>query len=186
MREEFLGRHGRYIWNQDFDLQRWRDLLGEYLSIFLRNLREILRQKGLWLTVGAPRGEVLGPPLGNTTLLWREWVKKGLIDELIINQDSCQCPSMWHQLWPMHRGYGYLQNYKDGHNMHPLLQDLTESYADFFSADGPVGLYIARQWDKRSEEEERELLEHPAVRGLVLSSFRFDNPEAVARGDWVA
>ncbi|MBI3360261.1 MAG: hypothetical protein HY023_04040 [Chloroflexi bacterium] len=185
VRREFQLRHGRNICAQDFDLQAWRDLLGEYLTTCLAELRNELRPAGLRLAVGAARGDVLGPPLGNTTLQWREWVERGLIDELVINQNSSQCPSMWHQLWPMHRGYGYLQNYLDGHNLPPLLDHLGATYAPAF-ASRAAKLYVARQWSERSESEEAALTAHPAVTGLVFSSFRFDNPGAVARGDWKA
>jgi hypothetical protein len=90
---------------------------------------------------------------------------------------------MWHQLWPMHRGYGYLQNYLDGHNLPPLLDHLSSHHEAAFK-DQPVDLYVARQWDERFEIEEKELLSHPVVKGLVYSSFRFDNPGPVARGNW--
>ena len=83
----------------------------------------------------------------------------------------------------MHRGYGYLQNYLDGHNMPPLLDNLSYDYGPVLEGR-PVNLYVARQWDERSETEEKELLSHPVVKGLVFSSFRFDNQEPVARGDW--
>ena len=52
--------------------------------------------------------------------------------------------------------------------------------------DRPVNLYIARQWDERSEIEEKELLAHSVVKGLVFGSFRFDNPGPTARDDWRA
>ena len=42
---------------------------------------------------------------------------------------------------------------------------------------------MARQWDERSKTEEA-LLSGTGVNGLVFSSFRFDNPKTVARGDW--
>jgi hypothetical protein len=135
------------------------------------------------LAVGVPRGDILGPPMGNITLYWRDWVKRGIIDELVINQNSSQCPSMWHQLWPMHRGYGYIQNYLDGYNMPPLLDHLNSVYELVFR-DHPVDLYVARQWGARSEEEESRLLTQPIVKGLVFSSFRLDNPGPVARGNW--
>jgi len=185
VRRNYLARYGRDICAEDFDLQDWRNLLGEYLTMFLSELRESLRPRRLRLAVGIARGDVLGPPLGNTTLQWREWVKRGLIDELVVNQNSSQCPSMWHQLWPMHRGYGYLQNYLDGYNLPSLLEHMSSTYAPIF-AEQPAELYVARQWDERSEDEEAVLLTNPAVKGLVFSSFRFDNPEAVARGDWRA
>ncbi|MFB0564537.1 MAG: hypothetical protein ACETWK_02525, partial [Candidatus Aminicenantaceae bacterium] len=139
---------------------------------------------GIRLAVGAARGDVLGPPLGNATLHWRDWVKQELIDELVINQNSSKCPSLWHQLWPMHRGYGYLQNYLDGYNMPSLVDHLKKIYALVFS-DNSADLYVARQWDERSETEEAELLAQPCVKGLVFSSFRHDNPGPIARDDWV-
>jgi hypothetical protein len=146
-------------------------------------LRSDLNQLGVQLAVGAARGDILGPPLGNTTLDWSTWVDEDLIDALIINQNSSQCPSMWHQLWPMHRGYGYFQNYIDGDNLPPLRDHLQATYAPCI-ANRPVEMYVARQWDARSEREEAILLEQPSVSGLVFSSFRHDNPEALARGDW--
>jgi len=133
VRQDYLSRYGRGICSEDFDLQAWRDLLGEYLTTFLSELRDGLNLMGLQLAVGAARGDVLGPPLGNTTLHWRDWVKRGIIDELVINQNSSECPSMWHQLWPMHRGYGYLQNYLDGFNMPPLLDHLNSAYEPFLT-----------------------------------------------------
>ena len=185
VRQDYLSRYGLDIWAEDFDLQMWRDLLGEYLTTFLSELRDGLNRLSMRLAVGTPRGEVLGPPLGNSTLQWRDWVKKGLIDELVTNQNSSQCPSMWHQLWPMHRGYGYLQNYLDDHNMPPLLDHLNSDY-ELVLKDKPVDLYVARQWDERSKVEERDIVDRPAVKGLVFSSFRFDNPGPVSRGDWRA
>ena len=185
VRQDYLSRYGRDICVEDYDLQKWRNLLGEYLTTFLSELRAGLNLLGVRLAVGAARGDVLGPPLGNTTLQWRDWVKLGIIDELVINQNSSQCPSMWHQLWPMHRGYGYLQNCLDGYNMLPLLDHLSSDYGPLLE-NRPVTLHVARQWDERSEIEEKELLSHPVVKGLVYSSFRFENPGPVARGNWRA
>jgi hypothetical protein len=155
---------------------------------------------------------VLGPPLGNASLQWREWAApqvstddlagsrgaaRGLVDELVINQNSSQCPSMWHHLWPMHRGYGYVQNYLDG--LPPLREHLASTYAPIFAprpsatsaeereaASPGARLYVARQWDERDEAEEAALLAQPGVAGLVFSSFRHDNPGPVARADWRA
>ena len=186
VRSDYLERYGRDIQVEDFDIQSWRDLMGKYLTLFLTELRGITSDLGMQLAVGLPRGDVLGPPLGNTTLAWRDWVDMELIDEMIINQNSSVCPSMWHDLWPMHRGYGYVQNYLDGHNMPPLMEHLSQVYAPVISRNGNSKLFVARQWDERSEAEETNLLDHPIVSGLVFSTFRHDNPEAVDRGDWVA
>ncbi len=186
VRREYLERYGRDIVNEDFDLALWRDLRGEYLTLFLSELRQMTVDMGVRLALGVPRGDVLGPPLGNLTLGWREWLNVGLVDELIINQNSSVCPSMWHDLWPMHRGYGYAQNYLDGNNLPPLLEHLSETYMPVVARDGRTQLFVARQWDERSETEEQALLDHPAVSGLVYSTFRHDNPEAIKRGNWVA
>ena len=128
VRREYLARYGRDIRTQDFDVQLWRDLLGEYLTLFLTEMREALSDKGTRLAIGCARGSVLGPPLGNATLQWSQWVEQGLINDLVINQSSSQCPSLWHQLWPMHRGYGYVQNYLDSYDM-PPLREHAASYA---------------------------------------------------------
>lgn len=185
VRQAYLERYGVDIREGEFDLPAWRDLSGEYVTLFFTELREDLKERGIRLSVGAPRGDVLGPPLSNATLQWREWIADGIIDELVINQNSSQCPSMWHQLWPMHRGGGYIQNYLTGDNLPPLTEHLTSTYAPFFE-DNHADLFIARQWDERSIRKEDELLNLDAVTGLVFSSFRFDNPGPVARGDWRA
>jgi hypothetical protein len=185
VRREFLERYDRDILAGDFDVQTWRAMLGSYLTRFLEELGEDLTRAGHKLAVGAPRGDVMGPPFGNATLDWREWVRRRLLDHLVIDQNSSQCPSMWHQLWPMHRGYGYLENYLDGRGLPPLAEHVATAYAPIVEGSG-VELYVARQWHARDAAEETALTRQPGVRGLVFSTFRFDNPEAVARGDWRA
>jgi hypothetical protein len=112
-------------------------------------------------------------------------VRRGLIDQLVIDQNSSQCPSMWHQLWPMHRGAGYVQNYLDPATLPPLDAHVRDTYAPAFA--GTVAqLFLARQWHDPSAEIERELASIPGVAGLVFSTFRHDNPGAIAKGDWRA
>jgi len=183
IRQKFKKRYDKDILKDDFDRQSWRDLLGEYLTLFLSELGAELNKIKVRLSIGVPLGDIIGPPMGNSSLHWREWVERNLIDELIINQNSSQCPSMWHQLWPMHRGNGYLQNYLNGYNLPPLLQHIDEVYFPYFKKS-KAKLFVARQWSQRSEKEENEILEHPAVSGLVFGSFRFDNPGPISRGDW--
>jgi hypothetical protein len=85
----------------------------------------------------------------------------------------------------MHRGSGYLQNYLDGSGMKPLEADLSDNYKPVLNGS-TVGLYVARQWHDRSQREENALLSRPEVQGLVLSSFRHDNPGPLRRNDWSA
>jgi len=185
VRRDFQKIYGKDILKDDFNLQDWRDLVGKYITDFLRVLKNELRKKNRSLSIGLARGDVIGPPLGNTTLQWREWIQDGLVDNLIINQSSCQCPSIHHKLWPMHNGSGYVQNYLDSCNLPPIEKHLNESYFPIVSKSS-VNLYVARQWNQRSEKEEMELLNNPSVSGLVFSSFRFDNPGPLARNNWVA
>ncbi len=185
VRDEFLKRYRRDIWKEDFELTDWRNLLGAYLTIFLTELKQRLKGSHHLLAVGIPRGEVLGPPLGNTTLDWKTWVQKGLVDQLVIDQNSSRCPSMWHDLWPMHRGYGYLQNYVDGFNLNPIETDLTRVYQPALKNQS-TKLFLARQWKPRSPAWEKRLSQYPVVEGLVFSSFRHDNPGPVSRNDWRA
>jgi hypothetical protein len=185
VRREYLDRYQIDIWKDDFDRELWRDLLGDYLTRFLIELRTAIRYENVSLGIGIPRCNILGPPLGNTVIQWQRWVREKIIDQLVIDQNSSQCPSMWHQLWPMHRGSGYIQNYLDGHGMNSLERDLEQVYLPVI-AKSPVELYIARQWQPRSLRNEKTILDFPGVQGLVFSSFRHDNPEAIQRDDWTA
>ena len=185
IQQEYLSRYGIDIRTEDFDLQLWRDLLGEFITRFLRELHKVLSAEQLSLAVGAPRGSILGPPMGNTTLQWPIWVREGIIDHLIIDQNSSQCPSMWHDLWPMHRGYGYIQNYLNGSGMKSLKEDIIHTYGPVLGQKS-TKLFIARQWHERSEKKEKELLQIPCVEGLVFSSFRHDNPGPIKRNNWTA
>jgi hypothetical protein len=123
--------------------------------------------------------------LGNTVLQWPKWVRENIVDQLIIDQNSSQCPSMWHQLWPMHRGGGYIQNYLDGDGMKSLETELSSVYQPVLEKSR-IKLFVARQWQKRSDPKEQALLLHPSVQGLVFSSFRHDNPGPVRRNIWTA
>jgi len=183
VRKAFASAHGVDILHEALDLQAWRDLRGTCLTGFLRELRAALVPLGRRLSVGVPRGDVIGPPLGNMTLDWRTWVAEGLVDALVVNQNSSRCPSMWHDLWPMHRGGGYMQNHLTGEGLPPLEAQLRATYAPAL-AGRSARLYVARQWDCRDEVQERQVSSEPGVSGLVFSTFRHDNPEAVRRNDW--
>ena len=167
VREDFQARYGIDIRQEDFDLQAWRDLLGAYLTLFLTELRTELNFRGIRLAVGVPRSDVIGPPMGNTTLDWRRWVTTGTIDEWI----------------PCTGGYGYRQNYISGNGLLLLQDHLDTIYAPILG-ERPVNFYVVRQWDERSAKEEKELTARKVVRGLVFGFFRFDNPGPVACGDW--
>ena len=184
-RRHLFEKTGVDVAREPFDIEIWRDSLGWHVTALVVELRLALQRIGKKLAIGCARGDVLGPPLGNATLSWRDWVSHHLVDRLVINQNSSQCPSMWHQLWPMHRGSGYVQNYLDGSGMPPLLEHLTTAYAPAVAESG-VELFVARQWCERSPDVEARLCATSGVSGLVFGSFRHDNPDAVRRNDWRA
>jgi hypothetical protein len=185
VREDFGRLTGRDIAHEDFDMGAWRNLHGSYLTTFLAELKAELVPRGLRLGVGCARGDVLGPPFGNATLDWQRWLREGIVNRLVVNQDSSHCPSLWMRLWPMHAGYGYAQNYLDGRGMAPLATQLRASYGPIAERSA-TGLFVARQWRERSPDDEARLADMPGVAGLVFGSFRFDNPGPVQRGDWWA
>ncbi|GAB4241287.1 MAG: hypothetical protein Kow00109_16640 [Acidobacteriota bacterium] len=178
---EYRRRHGVDIRRDPFDVQAWRDLLGDFLTLFLEELREDLDRRRLHLAVGVPRGRIIGPPIGNWTLAWDDWLRRGLVDELVVDQDSTRCPSTWLDLWPMHRGRGYLEPFRE--KRRPLRKELQLEYLPVVRKSR-CRLLLARQWYPRDELEEQALLEEEGVGGLVFSSFRHDNPDVVARNDW--
>ncbi|MBF0248395.1 MAG: hypothetical protein HQL36_10060 [Alphaproteobacteria bacterium] len=183
VRRDYQRIHGRSIDEEPFDAVAWREQLGGYLTQLLAELRGDLSALGKKLGVGAARGDVLGPPLGNATLEWRDWIRRGLVDHLVIGQNSSRCPSMWLDLWPMHRGGGYVQNYLSGENLPPPDEHIQRDYAPV-AAHGRTALYVARQWSERNRTEEDNVLKCKGVSGLVFSTFRHDNPGPVARGNW--
>jgi len=185
VREAMQERHGVDILHQDFDLDLWRTIQGEFFTTFLRELRSDLRKREIGLSVGVPRGDIIGPPVGNWPLQWRTWAEEGLVDALVIDQNSSQCPSMWHQLWPMHRGYGYVQNPLDNLNIDSLPVMLRDTYGPVAERTG-ISCYVARQWESRSPEIEDALRSSPGVAGLAFSTFRHDNPGAIAKGNFRA
>ncbi|MBA2595187.1 MAG: hypothetical protein H0V00_00990 [Chloroflexia bacterium] len=185
VREAMRERHGVDILAEDFDLNAWRDVQGMFFTTFLRELRADLSASGVGLSVGVPRGDIIGPPVGNWPIEWRTWAAERLIDALVIDQNSSQCPSMWHQLWPMHRGYGYLQNPIDELNLPKLETMLRADYGPVADGAG-IDLFVARQWHERCSEREAGLRSAPGVTGLAFSTFRHDNPGSLARGDFRA
>jgi hypothetical protein len=178
--EAYQQRYGVNILEQDFDVEAWRRLRGEFVTQFLRELRSFTRERGLRLSIGVPQGDYLGPPIGNLHLDWRSWVAGGVIDELVINQVAVRCPSIWRPLWPGHTGYGYVQNYVDGIGLPPLDQDVRTNYGPYCAQHG-CELSISRLHWPEDAEVEAHLRGLPGVSGLMMSSFRKDNQVVIER-----
>jgi hypothetical protein len=178
--EEYQARYGVNIREQDFDVDAWRRLRGEYVTQFLREVRAFTQTKGIRLAVGMPRGDYLGPPVGNLHLDWRTWVAAGLVDDLIVNQVALRCPSNWTFLWPGHSGYGYVQHYDQGLGMPSLQEQVRTQYGPYCAQHG-VRLYVSRLHWPLDETYHAQLRALPGVSGLMLSSFRLDNRDVIQK-----
>ena len=152
MVEEYRRRHGVDILHSDFDLESWRRIRGESLSLFLSEVKALLRAAGRRLSLAVPRGNYLGPPYGNLHLDWQKWVRDGLVDELVVNVISGR------QLTEGLSGYGYLNNGEDGVGLNPLDQDLARVYGSVCRRAG-CRLYLGAGVDLNRREPDREQLE---------------------------
>lgn len=181
--DAYRQRYGVDITVNDFDLEAWRRLRGSYLTELLREVRAELNTRGVALSVGIPRSDYLGPPVGNLHLDWRTWLTEGLVDELVVDQVAAVCPSTWLTMWPRDKGYGYLD--------HDLPRDRASLSADLATRWGPaaveanVAVSVARMWDELDLAGDTDLAAIDGVRGAVYSSFRWARERGDAtRGLW--
>lgn len=183
--EGFRERHGVDVRREPFDLDAWRTFLGEGLTSLMDELRTMLRTRKLRLSVGIPRGDFIGPPVGNVHLDWRAWLDRGLLDELVIGQIAEVCPSTWIHLWPERSLAGYLLDPVRGAGLRPLSQDLDEIFGPACAAAG-AKLYLSRLHDHADAPTEERILDaHPSLGGLLYSTFRCDDPSVVEQRGWL-
>jgi hypothetical protein len=93
--DEYKKRYGVDIRTQEFDKHLWRYLRGEYVTQFLRELKEALRSRGKKLGVRLnPREphftDRWNVPFyfltaGRIYLDWERWVREGVVDELCVS-----------------------------------------------------------------------------------------------------
>jgi hypothetical protein len=69
--------------------------------------------------------------------------------------------------------------------MKMLEEDIVKTYAPVFDGKN-ARLFVARQWQVRSQAKEKEILKLPGVAGLVFSSFRHDNAGRIKQNNWEA
>ncbi len=160
---QYRRRHGVDIRREEFDRAKWRDLRGEFLTRFFTELRAEMKRRGKRVVVAIPRGDVLGPPYGNMTLPWREWVSGGLVDEVVLGPTS----GNWH--YPSMKGKdrerGYLASVDEGWGIPPLEEDLRSRYAPLCRKHA-VTLRIPAAWDHRVSER----LERLGADGAMLDA----------------
>jgi HEAT repeat protein len=93
--DEYKKRYGVDIRTQEFDRNLWRYLRGEYVTQFLRELKEALRTRGRKVGVRLNPVEpnypdrwnvpLYFPTAGHIYLDWERWVREGIVDDLAIN-----------------------------------------------------------------------------------------------------
>ncbi len=150
--QEYQRRYGRDILREDFDVEKWRELRGEYFTLFLREVKAHLRSTGQKLSIGVQQGEYIGPPFGNMRIEWRRWVSEGIIDELVlghITRVRTRFPDRSQRTW------GYLQNQESGLGLPPIEEAVRNDYGPFCKRHG-VKLYIEQGNFYRHHD-------HPAV-----------------------
>jgi hypothetical protein len=164
--ESYRQRYGTDP-RQETDLQRWRDLRGKFLTQLLRELRaeRIERDKAVALAI--PRGDLIGPPYGNMTLHWRDWLAEGLVDELVVGVTS----GNWH--YPSLKGKdeerGYLASQDEGWGLPPLEEDLRENYGPLCQKHGVRLVIPGGSWDRAARERAEAL----PIDGYMFSSASF-------------
>ena len=130
--DEYKRRHGVDIRTEDFDLEKWRALRGEYLTQLLRECSALIHAKGKLLSMGTARGDYVGFPLGNMKLEWKKWITERIIDELHLDEQG------W--AWGRH-GYGYLTDPVTGRNLRPIDEMIRTDYGPLAKQHG-VKLYF--------------------------------------------
>lgn len=137
--KEYQRRYGRNILQASFDLEKWRELRGEYLTQFLVEVKEHLKKKGQTLSIGVAQGDYIGPPFGNMKLQWRRWISEGIIDSLVvghITNERARYPNR------TQRAMGYIQNQEEDMGLPPIEDAVRQSYGPLCERFG-AGLYLA-------------------------------------------
>ena len=168
MATAFKERYGVDILTQNFDLEAWRRLRGEFVTRYLRDVRALCEERNLALGIGVPPGDYFGPPLGNLYLDWRTWVSDRIIDFIVIGHANVVGRHL-------RMGYGYLTSYHEGEfGLPPLPEILAREYAPLCQkhqvglwASLMIRLRLARAYGKKYTNE--MLRSIPGVNGLRWS-----------------
>jgi len=167
--ETFQARHGVDIRKQDFDVAAWRALRGEFLTLFLREVRQELNRRGKKLAVGLPQGDIVGPPYGNMKLDWQTWVKERLLDRLVFGVYS----GNWHypSMGGKDRERGYLASGDEHFGLPPADEALDTLYQPLCKQYGVAVQYS--MLNAASLANERSYGVAKDVQGLAFPDGRF-------------
>lgn len=191
--QEYKRRYGRDILREPFDVEKWRNLRGEFFTTFLREVRDHLKSRGQKLAVGVQQGEYLGPPFGNMRIQWRRWVTDGIVDQLVVGHITAE-----RARYPLRtqRTIGYLQSQEDNLGLQPIEEALRNDYGPLCARHG-VDLLVSPKLfyltflhptfgrGRQNPELRARLLERleaiSEVTGIVIGYGRFLRSHAAAR-----
>ena len=132
---EYEKRYGVNILKEEFDLEKWRALRGEYFTQLLAEMGKVIRARGKVFHLGTARGDYLGYPIGNQKLDWRRWMQEKLIDELHLDEHG------W--CWGSDKQpYGYLTDFPTGRGLKPIEAAIREDYGPVARQFG-IRLYLS-------------------------------------------
>jgi hypothetical protein len=130
--KEYQRRFGVNILEEDFDLGKWRDLRGEYFTLLLKEMSDVIHGAGKLFSMGTARGDYIGFPLGNMKLQWRKWITDKIIDELQLNVHG----------WAFGKqGYGYVTDFATNRGLKPFETSISADYGPLCKKYG-VRLYF--------------------------------------------
>jgi HEAT repeat protein len=97
---EFKKRYGVDVYTEDFDVAKYQEMRGEWVTQYIRELRAVFNKHGkklaFYIDGNDPEiplrwpsyPEILVP--GTVKQDWRAWVKEGLVDELAIRSATAE------------------------------------------------------------------------------------------------
>jgi hypothetical protein len=169
---EFQKRYGVNILEEDFDVEKWRALRGEYFTLFLSEMSKTIHARGKSFCLGTSRGDYIGFPLGNMKLEWRKWISEKMIDALELEAHG------WG--WGK-QGYGYLTDFATGRGLKPLEVMVREDYGPLCEKYG-VRLYFAKGqncFNRRRPLYMESAIGRAAPDGIVLAPDWCDKTAAM-------
>ena len=98
----------------------WRKLRGEYLTQFIREMRQALGNKVFY--IGLPRGTTLQCPFGNLFVDKETMVKEHLVDGMILGVVSGRF--LYPRRKTPHKDLGFLESDDDNWNVPPLAEEI--------------------------------------------------------------
>jgi hypothetical protein len=134
--EEYQRRYAVDIRQEDFDLEKWRQLRGEYLTLFLKELCQLIHSQGKQFALETGRGDYIGFPLGNMKLEWRKWLSEKIVDVFVLEEYG------W--AWGT-QGYGYVTDVDTGRGLKPLDAAIREDYGPLAKTSGVKLLFECRK-----------------------------------------